>query len=122
MTLLTLVMGMPNAGKTTYCERFGNVVSLDDHRTVAETCKAIRGMDDVTVDGIFPTRETRRRLLRAYEGSSRRCIWLDIPYSECIGRESRGRSSAFFERFRDLFEPPTLDEGWDEIIVVRGDA
>ena len=115
-------MGMPNAGKTTYCERFGNVVHLDDRRTIAATCKAMHGMDDVTVDGIFPTRSTRRRLLRAYEGNGKRCIWLDVPYGECLRRETRGRSSAFFERFSDLFEPPTYDEGWDEIIIVRGGA
>lgn len=50
------------------------------------------------------------------------CIWIDTPLEECIQREDRNRPIEIILLHADTFEPPTYDEGWDEIIVIKGDA
>lgn len=116
--MITLIIGLPNSGKTTYSQQFDNVIHFDDvgHR-VFELVEENKG--DVAVEGIFIHRRMRERLLKAYKGSGRRiCIWLDITPQECERRENRNRGAYMIWNCFSAFEPPTLDEGWDEIIVI----
>ena len=118
--MLTLVCGIPNSGKTTFSERWsGNVVHLDDtegrHRAVAEMVSQDEG--DICVEGVYLHHVQRRELARAYRGA-RICIWLDTPLETCIEREDRGRGTLITRNCAALFEPPTLDEGWDEIVRI----
>lgn len=116
--VLTLICGLPNAGKTTYSKRFENVVHLDEERRTANVCEKVKGAGDVVVEGVFASRPQRERLIRAYGGRCR-CIFIDITLDECIRREDRGRSDFILRNAYKHFTPPTLDEGWDEIEVVR---
>lgn len=120
--MIKLICGRSRAGKTTYSQQFDDVVHLDDYGSncyerVAEV--VAQKQCDVVVDGVYNTSERRTTLLCAYHGGGEKtCIWLDTPH-EVI--ESR-----FFWRWKpidmpQLFEPPTLDEGWDEIVIIRGD-
>ena len=119
---MILIIGHPNAGKTTYSERFENVLHLDDFpRSKFLNCnEAVRKSDgNVTVEGIYNLRCRRKKLLEAVKGKDTRnvCIWLDVPKDECLRRESRNRNASVITH--SPFEPPTLDEGWDEIIHLR---
>ena len=114
--MITLICGLPRSGKTTYSERFEDVIHLD-------TSGAYNGVNrrlehrtgDVIVEGVYHTKSLRERLLKAYKGTGSRCIWLNTP--DEIRHNRRG-----WDKFCDYpFEPPTYDEGWDEIIVIRGD-
>lgn len=120
--MIKLICGRSRAGKTTYSQQFDDVIHLDNYGSscyerVAEKVKQKQG--DVIVDGVYNTIERRKTLLSAYQGDGDKiCIWLDTPH-EVI--ESR-----FFGRWKPidmprLFEPPTFDEGWDEIVIIRGD-
>ena len=118
--MLTLICGIPNAGKTTFSERGSrSVVHLDDtegrHRAVKEMVSQADG--DITVEGVYLHHAQRRELAQAYKGSAL-CIWLDTPLDVCIAREDRGRGTLITRNCAKLFEPPTLDEGWDEIVRI----
>ena len=118
--MLTLICGIPNAGKTTFSERWSkSVVHLDE---TEGGCRAIREMvsradGDITVEGVYLHHQQRRELARAYDGA-KLCIWLDTPLDVCIEREDRGRGTLITRNCAKLFEPPTLDEGWDEIVRI----
>lgn len=118
--MLTLICGIPNSGKTTFSERWSrNVVHLDDteggHRAIREMVSRADG--DITVEGVYLHHAQRRELAQAYRGATL-CIWLDTPLETCIEREDRGRGTLITRNCAALFEPPTLDEGWDEIVRI----
>lgn len=112
--MMTLIMGQPNAGKTTYSKRFENVIHLDDLPSPRFTnCQKIvtDGNVDIVVEGIYNTVERRKRLLGASQHHDRKvCIWLDTSDEERIRRGVRLPTQNL--------EPPSLDEGWDEIIRI----
>ena len=118
-----LICGKTRAGKTTYSQRYEKVIHLDDYG--GEFCyqgvlKVVADRhDDIVVEGIYNTAERRMALLNAYKGQGERvCIWLDTPLEIIKSRiHSRWR-----ERCLSMpFEPPTYDEGWDEIVVIKGE-
>lgn len=121
--MIVLIIGLPNAGKTTYSERFENVLHLDDFppSKFLNCNEAVRkAVDDVVVEGIYNLRCRRERLLEAYQGNGRKvCIWIDTPADVCVGRENRGRHEQVVRAH--LFQPPTYDEGWDEIIRITAE-
>ena len=101
------------------------MVHFDDiqHRTsedIFRNCAEIvrNAPDDIIVEGVYGTRKRRAELLRASHGK-KVCIWLDTPVDVCIARENRNRPTAIITIHAHRFEPPTLDEGWDEIRIVR---
>ena len=122
---MILICGIPNAGKTTYSARFENVLHFDDvkggrHRR-DKVVDAVAENNSLVVEGVYPTAKERRRLPAA---STERnvCIWLDVPVDECVRRElaGRNRSEHMVIWASERFEPPTLEEGWDEIVIIRG--
>ena len=118
--MLTLICGLPNAGKTTYSKRFDNPLHLDDIGTadnVIDKMKQLNG--DVVVEGFFRTSADRKKIRSAYSGDAV-CIFIDISVDESIKRENRKRHPSILRNASKKFEPPTLDEGWDEIRVMRG--
>lgn len=119
--MLTLICGIHNSGKTTYSARFDTVVHLDElggYDAVREAVCGIGG--DVAVEGLYPRRSHRIKLLNACaDHHPKRCVWLDTPLDECKRREDRNRPLIIIDSCASVFEPPTLDEGWDSIEVIR---
>lgn len=116
---MILITGVPSAGKTTYAP---NALHYDDvrHLPKSERMAAYAAADEV--EGIFITRASRAILLDAWKDreGKRVCVWLDTPLEVCIEREkARGRGEWLVRHHARRFEPPTLDEGWDEIIRVE---
>lgn len=117
------IIGLPNAGKTTYSTRYDNVLHTDALKPKARWSDIEKAMDDsLVVDGVFFSRRTREKLLALADGCKKTCIWLDTPVDVCINRENRGRHHSLVEVLHMRFEPPTLDEGWDEIIRIKYNA
>lgn len=128
--MLTLICGIPNAGKTTYSSQHINVIHLDDGRSphlnerfkeCNETASEMQG--DVCVEGVYNSAKCRKQLLEACKHQDRKvCIWLDTSPEECKRREReyRKRPVGIVDAHYKSLEPPTLDEGWDEIIVIKG--
>lgn len=114
--MLTLICGLPRAGKTTYAERFDDVIHLDTSGAYQGVIRRIKRKDgDIIVEGVYRLIRERKNLIDAYHGDGAKCIWLDTP--DEVRRSRKG-----WDKFCDKpFEPPTFEEGWDEIIVIRGD-
>ena len=124
---MILIIGLPNAGKTTYSIQFENVIHFDNipHTNNEEwynKCDELakKSSDDITIEGIYNNRNRRIKLLEACKDKSiKKCIWIDTDVKECIKRENRNRSIHTIIGHHTLFEPPTYDEGWDEIIILK---
>lgn len=112
--MLTLICGLPRAGKTTYSERFDDVIHLDTsgaYQGVNRRLKHRTG--DVVVEGVYQLQRERKRLIEAYKTDTYKCIWLNTP-------DEVRRSRPGWDKYCDKpFEPPTYSEGWDEIIVIK---
>lgn len=117
--MLTLICGLPNAGKTTYSQQFDNPLHLDEIGTADNVIDKMKQIDgDVAVEGFFGTSCERRTIRSAYDGEAV-CIFIDISVEESIKRENRNRHPNILRNASKKFELPTLDEGWDRIIVVK---
>ena len=65
-------------------------------------------------------RIAREKVLRLCKPEWKKtCIWLNTDPNECKRREDRGRRPWLIDNCERCFQPPTYDEGWDEIIVVK---
>ena len=109
-----LICGLSNAGKTTYSRNFDNVIHYDNvsgtTRQKHEYIVTEARKGEVCVEGVYNEPFRRKELAEAMTGR-KVCIWLDTPLDVCRQRPN-------FSGTR-IFEPPTLDEGWDEIIIVK---
>lgn len=125
---MILICGIPNAGKTTYSNRFDNVIHYDDVNSteneplIITLLKLINACpENVCVEGLFLKAFYRKELVSNVNKKKKICIWLDTPLEECFKRELRERSLVLIREACTFFDPPTFDEGWDEIIIIRGD-
>lgn len=116
--MFTLICGRCRAGKTTYSQRYDNVIHLDDvSKSGRERYPKVREIvanhaGDIVVEGVYDKKEYREELLNARKHQWTRCIWLNTPTDVLLQRMGNGR---IVPRH---FEPPTYSEGWDEIIVI----
>ena len=122
-SLITLICGVGRAGKSTYATAFVNVIHLDlmGHipERYANVNRLVENMENVTVEGVYNLKKYRSDLLKAYKWNNRKCIWLDTPVETVTARMDKEHIPISTVHF--YFEPPTLEEGWDEIIIIRGD-
>ena len=116
--MLTLICGLPRAGKTTLSKQYScKVLHLDHYGNFGRVRKKLNGeIGDVVVEGTYTHAMQRESLLNAYKGNDSKCIWLDTPLEVRQAREGFRPNMAEMH-----FYPPTLDEGWDEIIIIRGE-
>lgn len=115
--MLILICGLPRAGKTTYSQRYEDVIHLDTSGAFEGVIRRLSHRDgDVVVEGVYRHASQRKELIRTYKGEGFKCIWLDTPLEVRMSRKG-------WDKWCDRvpFEEPTLDEGWDEIIIIRGD-
>lgn len=121
--MITLICGVCRAGKTTYSQKYDNVIHLDDMGKVPDRYHNVsytvsRLHDDIVVEGVYDTAKLRKDLLEHYHGNGKRtCIWLNPSEEEIQNRPWAKRHG--YHKYP--FEPPTYDEGWDEIIIIGGE-
>lgn len=123
MKAVTLICGIPNAGKTTYSRKFDNVIHHDSLLLTTQeryryTIEKAKQSEDICIDGMYGEKKRRVELLDALKDYTKTCIWMDTPVEKCIKRENRRRPDHLILHYAKTFEPPTFDEGWDEIIVI----
>lgn len=113
--MLILICGLPRAGKTTYSVRYKDVFPVLhlDERGYCNILKKVEGLGDAVVEGVYETAKLRMELLHHYKGSERKCVWLNTPTD--VKKTRRGYVSAL----EYPFESPTIDEGWNEVIVIE---
>lgn len=115
--MLILICGLPRAGKTTFSQRFKDVIHLDNSGAYHGVLRRLQHESgDVIIEGVYDKRGYREQLIRTYKGEHFRCIWLNTP--DEIRRSRHG-----WDKYCDKpFDTPTFDEGWDEIIIIRSDS
>lgn len=124
--MLILICGRSRAGKTTYSQRFDNVLHCDSVRAKCgekypKIYELVAQEKDIVLDGLFETAELRKGLIGAYKGDSPMCcIWIDTDLETIALRSSGGMSASEKYVRPSNFEPPTYSEGWDEIWIVKG--
>lgn len=120
---MIVIIGLPNAGKTTYSKRYNDVLHYDNisHLSKAERNEVYMSTKAECIEGIYNTRESRVNLLSHTKRERNICIWIDTPVDICLERErnNRKRPDAIVLHHARTFEPPALDEGWNEIITIR---
>lgn len=115
--MLTLICGLPRAGKTTYAARYNGKCQVlpCDYLQQWGVLRRIRHLpddEDVVVEGVYREARGRKELADAYHGK-KVCIWLDTPL------EIRKTRPGFYKESDNPFDPPTLAEGWDKVIIDR---
>ena len=121
MNAITLVCGLPNSGKTTYSTRYDTALHYDDisRLSIKERDDVYRASNAECFEGIFNTARSRRNILAQTKRERKVCIWINTPLEVCLARENRGRPPEVVLHHWQTFEPPTMDEGWDEVIVIE---
>lgn len=88
--------------------------------------KSLENGESILVDALYTKLKWRKAILEATEKfqCKRTLVYVDTPLNECV-RRNRGRENILpdfvIEDIYNSIEPPTLDEGWDEIIVINND-
>ena len=128
---MILITGIPNAGKTTYSMQYNNVIHFDEVRGTyrkmhSRINKMVADSDGkICIEGVYGKAWERIALLQAVKNKhiKNTCIWLNTPEEICEQREHnfRKRSKYIVRWAAEQYEPPTLEEGWDEIIIIRGE-
>lgn len=113
--MLILICGLPRAGKTTYSVRYKDVFPVLhlDERGYWGISRKVSTLSDAVVEGVYNTAEQRKKLLQNYNGIHTKCYWLNTPTEVKKTRWGYSTSCEY------PFEPPTTDEGWDEVITIE---
>ena len=135
MTTLYVMCGVPGSGKTTHSKRMAEEhgltrFSFDEMRCfrLAEfmrpALKSLREGKNVILDSTNLRVNVREKILQAVADIPCRkiAVYMDTPLDECIrrnaNRECRLQDFIIESTHRSL-QPPTLDEGWDEVKEVK---
>lgn len=127
---MTLICGVPNAGKTTHSKKVSPSYHSEDFfqgnfEEQFVKCNEFLSTleEDFYVEGVYNTVDLRKALLEACKDQPyKRCIYREISLESCLKRENRHRHPFVLRQAYSILEPPTLDEGWDEIITIHEDG
>lgn len=140
-----VLCGIQASGKSTMAKRIAqetgaNVYCCDEfyssnQRELRENMSVFHAMmrsdllngRDVICDGMYVTEVTRRQLLNSVADIPVKKIILVLttPFDVCKKRNA-ARDRSLPERYlhgtKNVYKPPALDEGWDEIREVKTDG
>lgn len=127
--------GCAGSGKTTLSKKieseynavrlsFDEMRCLQYHDLIPNVTKALNDGENVVVDAVYGQREQRRELLKAIENTpcKKVLLYVDKPLETCLAQNAQRENplhTFVVEGIYNHFQPPTLDEGWDEIIVIN---
>ena len=130
--MITVLCGIPASGKTTISKKiaekqntirfsFDEIGCLQHNELIPCVIEALQSGKNVVVDSVYTRASWRKDILEAIKNidCQRILIYMDTPLEECIRRNSQRPNQLPDFMVRDIYnsiEPPTLDEGWDEIL------
>lgn len=133
MASLIILCGASGSGKSTLSKKLAQEqnltrLSMDELKFFLHSdllplvTESLQSGENVIVDALYTKLKWREAVLEATKDfqCKRTLIFVDTPLDECI-RRNRGRENALpdfvIEDIYNSIELPTLDEGWDEIIL-----
>lgn len=143
-----VLVGLPASGKSTWLARHrkpslssdairslitGDEANQEHNRLVFSLLRSLvrarlsAGCPETWIDATALTRRERRSWIRLAQARSCpvEAVFLDTPLEVCMARNAaRGRvvPAAAMQRMARLLSPPTLDEGFERITVIRPSA
>lgn len=108
----------------TFDEYAGSNAPAESKQTFEKFCQDItkdllKGKD-VVCDSLFTNIKRRKLFLdKIPKGIPKKVIVLTTPFDECMKRNEKRETKVdplMLHIIHKTFQPPTLDEGWDEII------
>lgn len=133
MTTLYLFCGSPGSGKTTISKQMAEQynaerISFDERHYIRHTdmilpiVEALTDGKNVIADSVFSHVKQRTAILDAVQDiqCKKVLVYMTTPLDECLRRNANRKNRLpdfVVESFYNSFEPPTLAEGWDEIIT-----
>lgn len=138
MTTLYVMCGVPGAGKSTFSRKFAEEKGLERFSFDEMRCfrlesfmkpalEAMRNGKSVILDTVNLRVNVRKKVLQAAEEipCKKVVVFMDTSLEQCLyrnaHRECRLQDCIIESTYRSL-QKPTLDEGWDEIIIVKEDG
>lgn len=123
-----MMMGIPASGKTTKAKQLGAIVHsyddiLDFRKWIDGMQKELSNGHSVVCDSTNLTVQSRKRILEQLNIPCKKTlVVMVVLVEECLKRNA-GRDAKVDEKIiKDApkhIEIPTLEEGWDDIIVCR---
>lgn len=133
MITLYLFCGAPASGKSTLSKQIAEQhnaerISFDErhymrhNEMISPIVEALTNGENVVADSVFAYVKQRKMILDAVKDIPCRkvLIHMTTPLDECLRRNANRKNHLpdfVVESFFQSIEPPTLDEGWDEIIL-----
>ena len=131
MLTLYLFCGAPASGKTTISKQMAEKynaerISFDErhymrhNEMISPILEALMDEKNVVADSVFAYVKQRKMILDAVKNipCKKILIYMTTPLDECLRRNANRKNHLpdfVVESFYNSIEPPTLDEGWDEI-------
>lgn len=138
MSVLYVMCGVPGSGKSTFSRKLAEERGLERFSFDEMQCfrleeflrsavEAMREGKSVILDTTNLRVNVRKKVLQAVEDIPCRkvVVYMDTSLEQCLyrnaHREARLQDCIIESTYRSL-QKPTLDEGWDEIIIVKEDG
>lgn len=134
---LYVFCGNAGSGKSTLSKKLAKEhnairISFDENgflqhkELIYPTIELLQDKKNVVVDALFVRKTSRKMILDSVKNidCKRILIFMNTSLEECIHRNTQRPNPLPEFMVRDIYnsiEPPTFDEGWDEIIVVNND-
>lgn len=132
---LIIFCGIPASGKTTLSkqvaeENNANRYSFDEMRClqhkelIPHIKQSLMSGANTVVDSTYTLKRARTDLLEAIKDIDCRktLIFMNTPLEECIRRNNQREypvAQHLVESISSSMQPPSIDEGWDEIIYLK---
>lgn len=132
MQTLYVMCGIPASGKSTKSKQlaekhgltrfsFDEMGCYTTRQFLRPVVEALKNGEDVIMDSTHLKTNSRKVIFQAIESIPCRkiCIFMNTSFDECLRRNANRDARVpdiAMETLNNSIEPPTLDEGWDEIL------